>query len=105
MPTPREMRSAELFGEPYVMVKYVLEVRSWRKEAFSLSTLEQGHDRGVNWVAFHPTLPLLLSGADDKQLKIWRYNDIKAWEVCMHWKRRSLIFRHCADGFVSWTFQ
>ena len=38
------------------MVKYVLE----------------GHDRGVNWVAFHPTLPLIVSAADDRQLKLWR---------------------------------
>lgn len=40
------------------MVKYVLE----------------GHDRGVNWAAFHPSLPLIVSGADDRQVKLWRYN-------------------------------
>ena len=34
------------------MVKYVLE----------------GHDRGVNWASFHPTLPLVISGADDRQV-------------------------------------
>ena len=34
----------------------------------------QGHDRGVNWVSFHPTLPLLLSAADDRQIKMWRMN-------------------------------
>uniref|UniRef100_A0A0N5AHK6 Coatomer subunit alpha n=1 Tax=Syphacia muris TaxID=451379 RepID=A0A0N5AHK6_9BILA len=55
----------ELFGQPDVVVKHVLE----------------GHDRGVNWVAFHPTMPLLVSGADDRQVKLWRYNDSKAWEV------------------------
>ena len=33
---------AELFGTNDVVVKYVLE----------------GHDRGVNWAAFHPTLNL-----------------------------------------------
>lgn len=41
----------------------------------------EGHDRGVSWVAFHPTNPLLVSGADDRQVKIWRYSDTKAWEV------------------------
>ncbi|KAF7633499.1 Coatomer subunit alpha [Meloidogyne graminicola] len=55
----------ELFGQPDVVVKHVLE----------------GHDRGVNWVSFHPSLPLLVSGADDRQVKLWRYNDSKAWEV------------------------
>lgn len=47
------------------MVKHVLE----------------GHDRGVNWATFHPTLPLIVSGADDRQVKLWRMNDSKAWEV------------------------
>lgn len=55
----------ELFGTTDAVVKYVLE----------------GHDRGVNWAAFHPTLPLLVSGADDRQVKLWRMNDTKAWEV------------------------
>ena len=46
-------------------VKYVLE----------------GHERGVNWAAFHPELPLIVSGSDDRMIKIWRTNDTKAWEV------------------------
>ena len=56
---------AELFGTNDVVVKYVLE----------------GHDRGVNWAAFHPSLPLLVSGADDRQVKLWRMSETKAWEV------------------------
>ncbi|KAI6204356.1 Coatomer subunit alpha [Aphelenchoides besseyi] len=55
----------DLFGQPDVIVKHVLE----------------GHDRGVNWVFFHPTLPLIVSGADDRLVKLWRYNEGKAWEV------------------------
>lgn len=50
--------STELFGQTDAIVKHVLE----------------GHDRGVNWVAFHPTLPLIVSGADDRQVKLWRMN-------------------------------
>ncbi|KAI0035489.1 coatomer subunit alpha-2 [Vararia minispora EC-137] len=46
-------------------VKYVLE----------------GHDRGVNFAQFHPTLPLIVSAADDRQVKIWRMSETKAWEV------------------------
>ncbi|KAK9691029.1 hypothetical protein RND81_09G171600 [Saponaria officinalis] len=57
--------NADLFGGVDAVVKYVLE----------------GHDRGVNWAAFHPTLPLIVSGADDRQVKLWRMNDTKAWEV------------------------
>jgi len=55
----------DLFGGGDVVVKYVLE----------------GHDRGVNWASFHPTLPLVISGADDRQVKLWRMNETKAWEV------------------------
>ncbi|KAL4186710.1 hypothetical protein AMTRI_Chr09g15360 [Amborella trichopoda] len=57
--------NTELFGGVDAVVKYVLE----------------GHDRGVNWAAFHPSLPLIVSGADDRQVKLWRMNDTKAWEV------------------------
>jgi len=57
--------NADLFGGTDAVVKYVLE----------------GHDRGVNWASFHPTLPLVISGADDRQVKLWRMNETKAWEV------------------------
>ena len=36
----------DLFGQSDALVKHVLE----------------GHDRGVNWVHFHPTQPLIVSG-------------------------------------------
>ncbi|XP_047324554.1 coatomer subunit alpha-1-like [Impatiens glandulifera] len=57
--------NTDLFGGVDAVVKYVLE----------------GHDRGVNWASFHPTLPLIISGADDRQVKLWRMNETKAWEV------------------------
>lgn len=57
--------ATDLFGQADAVVKHVLE----------------GHDRGVNWAAFHPTLPLIVSGADDRQIKLWRMNEAKAWEV------------------------
>ena len=50
--------NTDLFGGGDAIVKYVLE----------------GHDRGVNWASFHPTLPLIVSGADDRQVKMWRMN-------------------------------
>jgi len=57
--------ASDVFGTSDAVVKYVLE----------------GHDRGVNWASFHPTLPLIVSGADDRLIKLWRMNDSKAWEV------------------------
>ncbi|KAJ2520175.1 hypothetical protein H4217_002217 [Coemansia sp. RSA 1939] len=55
----------DLFNVTDVVVKFVLE----------------GHTRGVNWACFHPTMPLVLSCGDDRQVKIWRMNDSRAWEV------------------------
>ena len=51
----------DLFGQADAMVKHVLE----------------GHKRGVNCANFHPTMPLIVSGADDRQIKLWRMNDNK----------------------------
>lgn len=62
-PSPRS--GIDLFGAPEGQVKFVLE----------------GHDRGVNWVQFHPTKPLIVSASDDRSIKLWRYNDSRAWET------------------------
>ncbi|XP_065906077.1 coatomer subunit alpha-like isoform X1 [Dysidea avara] len=73
--------STDLFGSSDAIVKHVLE----------------GHDRGVNWVSFHPTMPLLVSAADDRQVKLWRMNDAKAWEVdtCRgHYNNVSCVMFH-----------
>ncbi|KZT60918.1 Coatomer, alpha subunit [Calocera cornea HHB12733] len=63
-PNQQQQNSFDSF-EAFSTVKYVLE----------------GHDRGVNWASFHPTLPLIVSAADDRQIKLWRMSDTKAWEV------------------------
>ncbi|KAJ2726253.1 hypothetical protein GGI07_000730 [Coemansia sp. Benny D115] len=55
----------DFFNVTDVVVKFVLE----------------GHTRGVNWASFHPTMPLVLSCGDDRQVKIWRMNESRAWEV------------------------
>lgn len=41
----------------------------------------EGHERGVNWAAFHPTLPMIVSCGDDRLIKLWRYNETRCWEV------------------------
>lgn len=55
----------DLFGTSDVIVKHVLE----------------GHTRGVNWASFHATLGLIVSGADDREVKLWRIHGDKAYEV------------------------
>ena len=68
--------NADLFGSGDAQVKYVLE----------------GHDRGVNWAAFHPTLPLIVSGADDRQVKLWRMNG----GPCLHQARARINTLPCS---------
>ena len=56
---------SEMFLGTDVVIKFMLE----------------GHERGVNWASFHPTGPYIVSSADDRTVRLWRYTDTKAWEV------------------------
>ncbi|KAJ0970559.1 hypothetical protein J5N97_018518 [Dioscorea zingiberensis] len=79
--------NTDLFGGVDAVVKYVLE----------------GHDRGVNWASFHPSLPLIVSGADDRQVKLWRMNDSKAWEVDTlrgHMNNVSCVMFHAKQDII-----
>ncbi|XP_066591304.1 coatomer subunit alpha [Prorops nasuta] len=79
--------ATDLFGQADAVVKHVLE----------------NHDRGVNWACFHPTLPLIVSGADDRQIKMWRMNDAKAWEVdtCRgHYNNVSCVLFHPRQDLI-----
>lgn len=79
--------NTDLFGGGDAVVKYVLE----------------GHDRGVNWASFHPSLPLIVSGADDRQVKLWRMNDTKAWEVDTlrgHMNNVSCVMFHARQDII-----
>lgn len=74
--------NTDLFGGVDAVVKYVLE----------------GHDRGVNWAAFHPSLPLIVSGADDRQVKLWRMNGMDLDDLLLFfeqygdWERIQICF-------------
>ncbi|CAB4058570.1 COPA [Lepeophtheirus salmonis] len=79
--------NTDLFGVADCVVKHVLE----------------GHDRGVNWASFHPTMPLIVSGADDRQIKLWRMNESKAWEVdtCRgHYNNVSCVLFHPRQDLI-----
>lgn len=64
----RNPTSTDLFGQADAVVRHVLE----------------GHDRGVNWASFHPTLPLIISGADDRQIKLWRMSESKVLKLLLN---------------------
>lgn len=79
---------ADMFGNTDAVVKFVLE----------------GHDRGVNWVAFHPTLPLIVSSGDDRLVKLWRMSGESAYNpgpntILSTYRNQGLGSRH-----LSWSF-
>ncbi|XP_063932491.1 coatomer subunit alpha-like [Zophobas morio] len=55
----------ELFSSRDPTIKFILE----------------GHERGVNWVAFHLSQPLIASASDDRTVRLWRYDDYRAIEL------------------------
>ena len=55
----------ELFGSTDAVNKFTLE----------------GHDKGVNWASFHPTRPYVVTGADDRTIRIWRLDDTRGYEI------------------------
>lgn len=78
--------NAEVFGAADAVCKFILEgVKTHLTHRHSFTHTQTpyktGHDRGVNWVTFHPTSKMLVSGADDRLVKLWRYDETKWWEV------------------------
>ena len=47
----------------------------------SVKIILDGHDKPANWAAFHPKKRLVVSSADDKTVRVWRYQDTRAWEL------------------------
>ena len=35
----------------------------------------EGHKDQINWCSFHPTQSYILTSADDKKIKLWRYGE------------------------------
>lgn len=98
---PTTSNTIDLFSTPEAHVKFVIE----------------GHDRGVNWVQFHPEKPLIISGSDDRTIKLWRYNDSRAWEIdtfrghtnnistCLFHPTRSMIISDSEDKSIrAWDY-
>ena len=72
-----------------------------KSESSSLSTpiklkfVLQGHQHGVNWAVFHPSLPFIASASDDCQVKIWKFTDDQAWEEKIQLTRHDLNVTCC----------
>ncbi|KGG50976.1 hypothetical protein DI09_49p60 [Mitosporidium daphniae] len=55
----------DLFAPSEVVVKHIIE----------------GHERGINFVSWHPSGQMLLSASDDRLVKVWQLDAFRAWEV------------------------
>ncbi|ETO16723.1 hypothetical protein RFI_20613 [Reticulomyxa filosa] len=79
--------SQDVFGNVDAVVKFVLE----------------GHSRGVNWASFHPTMNLVVSGADDREIKVWRMSGSRAWETTTyrgHLNNVSCVLFHPKENVI-----
>lgn len=82
-----EERSNDFFGPLDVVPRYLLD----------------GHDRSVACISFHPSKPLLASGSDDRSVRIWKWNENKAWEVEVlrgHTNNVSSVTFHAKNDWV-----
>jgi len=65
----------------------------------------EGHERGVNWAIFHPSLPLVGSASDDKTIRIWKFSESKFNEAdCIRGHSNnvsSLTFHPSLDYIIS----
>jgi coatomer protein complex subunit alpha (xenin) len=41
----------------------------------------EGHNAGINWCAFHAVQQLIVSSADDKKIKLWKFTETRCWEA------------------------
>lgn len=55
----------DIFAPSEVMVKHILE----------------GHERGINYISWHPSGQMLVSASDDRLVKVWQLDSFRAWEV------------------------
>lgn len=79
---------ADMFGNTDAVVKFVLE----------------GHDRGVNWVSIHPTLPLIVSAGDDRLIKLWRMSGMLGFLSC-YWVLLTINRDESVGSrYVPWPF-
>jgi coatomer protein complex subunit alpha (xenin) len=62
----------------------------------------EGHEKGVNWAAFHPTKPYIVSAADDRSIRLWRLEGDRAFEIDHlrgHTSNVSCVM-YCGDNFI-----
>jgi len=92
-----------------VLRKKFFEARSNSIEVIALDiTMKmkiEGHERGVNWAVFHPTLNLIASGSDDKTIKIWKYTESRYTDADTlkghHNNVSSVVFHPKQDYLIS----
>ncbi|KAL3835149.1 hypothetical protein ACJIZ3_009885 [Penstemon smallii] len=63
-----------------------------------------GYDGGgVRWASYHPTLPLVVSGGDDCQVRLWHENDDMSWALAIlrgHMNNVSCVLFHSRQGII-----
>eukprot|EP00915_Cephaloidophora_sp_WS-2016_P008029 GHVH01011097.1.p1 GENE.GHVH01011097.1~~GHVH01011097.1.p1 ORF type:complete len:1225 (+),score=215.63 GHVH01011097.1:154-3828(+) len=62
-----------------------------------------GHAKGVNWAEFHPTMPYVVSGGDDKQVLVFQYTSAD-WSLKAtyksHFSNVGMVSFHPSTGYI-----
>jgi len=62
-----------------------------------------GHSKGVNWADFHPTMPYIVSGGDDRQVLVFQYTATN-WTLMStyksHYANVCMVCFHPKTGYI-----
>jgi len=62
-----------------------------------------GHSKGVNWADFHPTMPYVVSGGDDRQVLVFQYSATN-WTLMStyksHYANVCMVCFHPKTGYI-----
>jgi coatomer subunit beta' len=86
------------------------QIRLWDYQSKACVQVLMGHTGNVNVVLFHPSLPLLLSGAEDETLRVWNLNSFRLENVYQYgferiwsiaaWKDANMVALGCDRGTI-----
>jgi coatomer protein complex subunit alpha (xenin) len=112
-PNFSKIHEVNILGRPDGAVKHIIQAheggrltgRATRRLKMKGANFNSSGSSGVNWVSFHPTLPIIVSASEDHRVKLWRFDESMAWEVdtCRghHSEVRCAIFHPSAPFILS----
>ncbi|KAM0685939.1 hypothetical protein COBT_002844, partial [Conglomerata obtusa] len=76
-------KETNILGVPNVFVKQIIDA----------------HDRGINWIEKHPTMNVVVTAGDDRQVKVWEAGDT-VWEKECYFNHSGNVTSVCFVGNI-----